>query len=283
MRSGVIAKKLGMTRLFLEDGKQVPVTVLQMENVQVVAQRTADRDGYSAVQLGAGAAKPKNVTEPMRGHFAAAKVEPKRKLAEFRVSPENLIEVGEEITADHYFAGQFVDIAGTSIGKGFAGGMKRHNFGGLRASHGVSISHRSHGSTGQCQDPGKVFKGKKMAGHMGAVRVTTQNLQVVRTDSERGLIMVKGAVPGSKGGWVTIKDAVKKATPDNVILPAALRSAAKAAHEAALKAAEEAAAAEAAAEAERLAEQAAAEEAALAQAEAEIKADGGTAEGSEKE
>ena len=226
------------------------------------------------------------MTEPMRGHFAAAKVEPKRKLAEFRVSPENLIEVGEEITADHYFAGQFVDIAGTTIGKGFAGGMKRHNFGGLRASHGVSISHRSHGSTGQCQDPGKVFKGKKMAGHMGAVRVTTQNLQVVRTDADRGLIMVKGAVPGSKGGWVTIKDAVKKATPDNVILPAALRSAAKAAHEAAMKAAEEAAAAEAAAEAERLAEQAAAEEAALAQAEAEIKsdkADGGTAEGSEKE
>ena len=210
MRSGVIAKKLGMTRLFLEDGRQVPVTVLQMENVQVVAQRTADRDGYSAVQLGAGAAKAKNTTQAMRGHFAAAKVEPKRKLAEFRVSPDNLIEVGEEITADHYFAGQFVDVAGTSIGKGFAGGMKRHNFGGLRASHGVSVSHRSHGSTGQCQDPGKVFKGKKMAGHMGAVRVTTQNLQVVRTDSERGLIMVKGAVPGSKGGWVTIKDAVEE-------------------------------------------------------------------------
>src|SRR6188472_2084419 len=224
MRSGVIAKKLGMTRLFLEDGKQVPVTVLQMENVQVVAQRTADRDGYSAVQLGAGVAKPKNTTQAMRGHFALAKVEPKRKLAEFRVSPENLIEIGEEITADHYFAGQFVDIAGTSIGKGFAGGMKRHNFGGLRASHGVSVSHRSHGSIGQCQDPGKVFKGKKMAGHMGSVRVTTQNLQVVRTDSERGLIMVKGAVPGSKGGWVTIKDAVKKAVPENVILPAALRS-----------------------------------------------------------
>jgi len=290
MRSGVIAKKLGMTRLFMEDGRQVPVTVLQMENVQVVAQRTAERDGYSAVQLGAGAAKPKNTTHPMRGHFARASVEPKRKLAEFRVSPENLIEVGEEITADHYFAGQFVDIAGTTIGKGFAGGMKRHNFGGLRASHGVSISHRSHGSTGQCQDPGKVFKGKKMAGHMGAVRVTTQNLQVVRTDSERGLIMVKGAVPGSKGGWVTIKDAVKKPAPDNAILPAALRSAAKAAHEAAMKAAEEAAAAEAAAEAARQAEQAAAEEAALAQAQADIEAakDGGgegeaPAEGSEKE
>ena len=167
MRSGVLAKKLGMTRLFMEDGRQVPVTVLQMDNVQVVAQRTAERDGYSAVQLGAGSAKAKNTTQAMRGHFAAAKVEPKRKLAEFRVSPENLIGVGEEITADHYFAGQFVDIAGTSIGKGFAGSMKRHNFGGLRASHGVSVSHRSHGSTGQCQDPGKVFKGKKMAGHMG--------------------------------------------------------------------------------------------------------------------
>ena len=241
MRSGVIAKKLGMTRLFLEDGRQVPVTVLQMENVQVVAQRTAEKDGYHAVQLGAGAAKAKRVTQAMRGHFAKAQVEPKRKLAEFRVSPENLIGVGEEITADHYFAGQFVDVAGTSIGKGFAGSMKRHNFGGLRASHGVSISHRSHGSVGQCQDPGKIFKGKKMAGHMGAVRVTTQNLQVVRTDAERGLIMVKGAVPGSKGGWVTIKDAAKKPVPDNVILPAALRSAAAAAAEAARKAAEEAA------------------------------------------
>lgn len=265
MRSGVIAKKLGMTRLFLEDGRQVPVTVLQMENVQVVAQRTGERDGYTAVQLGAGAAKAKNVTEPMRGHFAKAKVEPKRKLAEFRVSPENLIEVGEEITADHYFAGQFVDIAGTTIGKGFAGGMKRHNFGGLRASHGVSISHRSHGSVGQCQEPGKIFKGKKMAGHMGDVRVTTQNLQVVRTDADRGLIMVKGAVPGSKGGWVTIKDAVKKATPDNVILPAALRSAAEAAAAAAAKAAEEAAAAEA----EALRAAAEAEQAAIAAAEAE--------------
>ncbi len=262
MRSGVIAKKLGMTRLFLEDGRQVPVTVLQMENVQVVAQRTGERDGYTAVQLGAGAAKAKNVTEPMRGHFAKAKVEPKRKLAEFRVSPENLIEVGEEITADHYFAGQFVDIAGTTIGKGFAGGMKRHNFGGLRASHGVSISHRSHGSVGQCQEPGKIFKGKKMAGHMGDVRVTTQNLQVVRTDADRGLIMVKGAVPGSKGGWVTIKDAVKKATPDNVILPAALRSAAEAAAAAAAKAAEEAEALRAAAEAEQAAIAAAEAEAA---------------------
>jgi large subunit ribosomal protein L3 len=226
MRSGVIAKKLGMTRLFMEDGRQVPVTVLQLDELQVVAQRTNDKDGYTAVQLGAGTAKAKRVPAPMRGHFAKANVAPKRKLAEFRVSPDNLIEVGAEITADHYFAGQFVDIAGTSIGKGFAGAMKRHNFGGLRASHGVSISHRSHGSTGQCQDPGKVFKGKKMAGHMGAARVTTQNLQVVKTDSERGLIMVKGAVPGSKGGWVTIKDAVKKPFPDQAPLPAAIKTAA---------------------------------------------------------
>jgi large subunit ribosomal protein L3 len=269
MRSGVIAKKLGMTRLFMDDGRQVPVTVLQLDTLQVVAQRTPERDGYSAVQLGAGAAKAKRTTGPMRGHFAKANVAPKRKLAEFRVSPENLIGVGEEITADHYFEGQFVDVAGVSIGKGFAGAMKRHNFGGLRASHGVSISHRSHGSTGQCQDPGKVFKGKKMAGHMGAARVTTQNLQVVRTDSERGLIMVKGAVPGSKGGWVTIKDAVKKAVPDNVILPAALRSAA----EAARKAAEEAAAAAAAEEeAARLAALEA-EQAAIEAAEAEPAAD----------
>jgi large subunit ribosomal protein L3 len=226
MRSGVIAKKLGMTRLFMEDGRQVPVTVLQLDELQVVAQRTNDKDGYTAVQLGAGTAKAKRVPAPMRGHFAKANVAPKRKLAEFRVSPDNLIEVGAEITADHYFAGQFVDIAGTSIGKGFAGAMKRHNFGGLRASHGVSISHRSHGSTGQCQDPGKVFKGKKMAGHMGAARVTTQNLQVVKTDSERGLIMVRGAVPGSKGGWVTIKDAVKKPFPDQAPLPAAIKTAA---------------------------------------------------------
>ena len=222
LRSGVIAKKVGMTRIFQEDGRQVPVTVLQLDGLQVVSQRTAEQHGYSAVQLGAGTRKAKRTSQPMRGVFAAAKIEPKRKIAEFRVAPENLIEVGEEITADHYFEGQFVDVSGTSIGKGFAGAMKRHNFAGLRASHGVSISHRSHGSTGQCQDPGKVFKGKKMAGHMGAARVTTQNLQVVRTDADRGLIMVKGAVPGHKGGWVTIKDAVKKPTPENVIYPAAL-------------------------------------------------------------
>ena len=225
MRSGIIAKKVGMTRLFMEDGKQVPVTVLQLDKLQVVAQRTPEQHGYSAVQLGTGSIKAKRVSKAMRGHFAAANVEPKRKVAEFRVAPENLINVGEEITADHYFEGQYVDVSGTSIGKGFAGAMKRHNFGGLRASHGVSISHRSHGSTGQCQDPGKVFKGKKMAGHMGAARVTTQNLQVVKTDADRGLIMIKGAVPGAKGGWVTIKDAVKKPTPDNLVLPAALRSA----------------------------------------------------------
>jgi large subunit ribosomal protein L3 len=224
MRSGIIAKKLGMTRLFLEDGKQVPVTVLQLDKVQVVAQRTAEKDGYTAVQLGAGTAKAKNTTAAQRGHFAKAQVEPKRKIAEFRVSPDCLIDVGAEITADHYLAGQFVDVAGTSLGKGFAGAMKRHNFGGLRASHGVSVSHRSHGSTGQCQDPGKVFKGKKMAGHMGAVRVTTQNLQVVRTDATRGLIMIKGAVPGSKGGWVTVKDAVKKPEAKDAPRPAAVRA-----------------------------------------------------------
>jgi large subunit ribosomal protein L3 len=279
MRSGVIAKKLGMTRLFLDDGRQVPVTVLQLDGLQVVAQRTADRDGYTAVQLGAGAAKAKRTTAPMRGHFARANVAPKRKLAEFRVSPENLIEVGEEITADHYFAGQFVDIAGTTIGKGFQGAMKRHNFGGLRASHGVSISHRSHGSTGQCQDPGKVFKGKKMAGHMGAVRVTTQNLQVIRTDSERGLIMVKGAVPGSRGGWVTIKDAVKKPTPDNVILPAALKSAAEAARKAAEEAAAQAAAEEEAARQAQIEAEAAAQEAALAEAQKDTAEDAATDEG----
>ncbi|WP_022708209.1 MULTISPECIES: 50S ribosomal protein L3 [Paracoccus] len=273
LRTGVIAKKLGMTRLFLEDGRQVPVTVLQLDGLQVVAQRTADRDGYTAVQLGAGEAKAKRTTAAMRGHFAKASVAPKRKIAEFRVAEENLINVGEEITADHYFEGQFVDIAGTSIGKGFAGAMKRHNFGGLRASHGVSISHRSHGSTGQCQDPGKVFKGKKMAGHLGAVRVTTQNLQVVRTDADRGLIMVKGSVPGSKGGWVTVKDAVKKAIPENVIYPAALKSAADEAKRLAEEAAVQAAAEEEAARKAAEAEAAAAEEAALKEAEASIEAD----------
>ena len=224
MRSGIIAKKLGMARLFMEDGRQIPVTVLQMENLQVVAQRLPEKDGYTAVQLGAGNARAKNTTQPMRGHFARASVAPKRKLVEFRVAPENMIDVGAEITADHFVSGQYVDVAGTSIGKGFAGAMKRHNFKGLRASHGVSVSHRSLGSTGQCQDPGKVFKGKKMAGHMGAARVTVQNLEVIRTDADRGLIMIKGAVPGSKGGWVTVRDAVKRRAPDGLPTPAAIRA-----------------------------------------------------------
>ena len=224
MRSGIIAKKVGMTRLFMDDGKQVPVTVLQLDGLQVVAQRTAEKDGYTAVQLGSGLAKAKRTSAAMRGHFASAKVAPKRKIAEFRVSVDALIDVGEEISAEHFLEGQKVDISGTSIGKGFAGGMKRHNFKGLRATHGVSISHRSHGSTGQCQEPGKVFKGKKMAGHMGAAKVTTQNLEVVKTDSARGLIMIKGAVPGSKGGWVTVKDAVKKPVPSDIPFPAALKS-----------------------------------------------------------
>ncbi|KIN73880.1 50S ribosomal protein L3 [Sulfitobacter guttiformis] len=273
LRSGVIAKKMGMTRLFMEDGRQIPVTVLQLDNLQVVAQRTLEKDGYLAVQLGAGTAKVKRTSQAMRGHFAAAKVEPKRKVAEFRIDAEAMLPVGEEIIADHYFAGQYVDVAGTSIGKGFQGAMKRHNFGGLRASHGVSVSHRSHGSTGQCQDPGKVFKGKKMAGHMGSARVTTQNLEVVKTDSARGLIMVKGAVPGSKGGWVTVKDAVKKPFPDSAIVPGALASAAREAAKAAEEAAA-AAAAEAEAEAKRLAEEAAAAEAeALKAAEADIASD----------
>ena len=283
LRTGLIAKKVGMTRLFMEDGKQIPVTVLSLEKLQVVAQRTAEKNGYTAVQLGAGAAKAKRTSQAMRGHFAAAKVEPKRKLAEFRVAPENMINVGEEIMANHYFEGQYVDVSGTSIGKGFAGSMKRHNFGGLRATHGVSISHRSHGSTGQCQDPGKVFKGKKMAGHMGAAKVTTQNLQVVRTDADRGIIMVKGAVPGSKGGWVTIKDAVKKPTPEGVIYPAGLKSMKEeaeklAAEAAAAAAAEEEAAAKAAAEAEQ-----AALEAAEADAANEAPAEGAADEGENNE
>ncbi len=223
MRSGLILQKLGMTRIFTDEGVHVPVTVLRLENCQVVAQKTIEKDGYSAVQLGSGFAKVKRTTRAMRGHFAKASVEPKRRMAEFRVSPDNLIEVGAELLADHFLEGQRVDATGVSIGKGFAGAMKRHNFGGMRASHGVSISHRAHGSTGQCQDPGKVFKGKKMAGHMGDVRVTMQNLTVVKTDTERGLILVKGAVPGSKGGWVLLRDATKKAAPDGLPLPASIR------------------------------------------------------------
>ncbi len=223
MRSGVIAQKVGMTRVFTDDGTHVPVTVLKLDNCQVVAQRTQEKHGYTALQLGVGTAKVKRMSKAERGQFAVAKVEPKRKLAEFRVSEDNLIEVGAEITADHFVAGQFIDATGISIGKGFAGAMKRWNFGGLRASHGVSISHRSHGSTGQCQDPGKVFKGKKMAGHMGARQVTTQNLEVVSTDAERGLILVRGAIPGSKGGWVTIRDAIKRKLPEGVPFPGAVR------------------------------------------------------------
>lgn len=224
MRTGLIAQKLGMTRRFDENGTHVPVTVLKLDNVQIVAQRTTDTDGYTALQLGWGAAKVKNVSKPMRGHFAKAKVEPKRKLTEFRVADDALVDVGTELSATHFVPGQFVDVCGTSIGKGFAGGMKRHGFKGLRASHGVSINHRSLGSTGQCQDPGKVFKGKKMAGHMGAVRVTTQNITIVDTDPERGLILVSGGVPGSKGGFVRITDAIKKVRPDDVPYPAGLKS-----------------------------------------------------------
>jgi large subunit ribosomal protein L3 len=225
MRSGVIAQKLGMTRIYNDAGEHVPVTVLRMENCQVVAQRTQEKNGYTAVQLGVGLAKVKNTSKAMRGHFASASVEPKSKVAEFRVSPENLLDVGVEITADHFVPGQKVDVTGTSIGKGFQGVMKRHNFGGGRATHGNSVSHRTHGSTGQRQDPGKVFKGKKMAGHMGDHRVTTQNLEVVSTDTERGLILVRGAVPGSKGAWIMVRDAVKVPLPDNVPVPGAIRAA----------------------------------------------------------
>jgi len=242
MRTGLIAEKKGMSRVFAEDGRHVPVTVLQLDACQVVATRTAETDGYTAVQLGHGAAKTKNVTRAMRGHFAKAKVEPKMRLAEFRVSDDNLIDIGAELSAEHFVPGQYVDVAGVTIGKGFAGAMKRHNFGGLRATHGVSISHRSHGSTGQCQDPGRVFKGKKMAGHMGARRQSIMNLEIVSTDAERGLILVRGAVPGAKGTLVEIRDAQKKAAPDNLPTPAALRGGDKpAAEEATADAAPEAA------------------------------------------
>ena len=219
MRSGLIAQKLGMTRIFKEDGTHVPVTVLGLQNCQVVGQRTADRDGYTALQLGAGTVKTKNITKADRGQFAVAKVEPKRQITEFRVDPENLIEVGATMQADHFAEGQLVDVTGTSIGKGFAGGMKRWNFGGLRATHGVSVSHRSIGSTGGRQDPGKTFKNKKMPGHMGVDRITTLNLRVVQTDVERGLILVEGAVPGSKGGWISVRDAVKKPLPKEAPKP----------------------------------------------------------------
>ncbi|MCM5551549.1 50S ribosomal protein L3 [Pleomorphomonas sp. NRK KF1] len=229
MRSGVIAQKVGMTRVYNDAGEHVPVTVLKLENCQVVAHRTEEKNGYTALQLGAGTVKVKNVSKAMRGHFAVAQVEPKRELAEFRVSPENLIEVGAELTADHFVAGQFVDVTGTSIGKGFAGAMKRWNFHGGRATHGNSVSHRVLGSTGQRQDPGKVFKNKKMPGHLGDERVTTQNLKIVRTDADRGLILVEGAVPGAKGGWILVRDAVKKKLPEGVPTPGKFRKAAPAA------------------------------------------------------
>jgi large subunit ribosomal protein L3 len=223
MRTGVIAKKLGMTRFFDEAGVHVPVTVLSLDGCQVVAQRTQEKDGYVALQLGAGAKKAKNTPKGMRGHFAKALVEPKRKLAEFHVSEDNLIEVGAEITADHFLAGQPVDVSGLTVGKGFQGGIKRWNFGGLRATHGVSVSHRSLGSTGNRQDPGRTFKGKKMAGHLGQEMVTTLNLTVFRVDVERGLILIKGAVPGTEGTYVKIRDAIKKATPADAPKPGAFR------------------------------------------------------------
>ncbi|MGD9658625.1 MAG: 50S ribosomal protein L3 [Methylocystis sp.] len=223
MRSGVIAQKVGMTRVFTEAGEHVPVTVLKLDGCQVVAQRTMEKNGYTAVQLGIGRAKVKNVSKAERARFAAAKVEPKLKLAEFRVKEEELLPIGAEITADHFVVGQFVDVTGTSTGKGFAGPMKRWGFGGLRASHGVSISHRSHGSTGGRQDPGKTFKNKKMAGHMGVERVTTQNLRVVRTDPDRGLLLVEGAVPGTAGGWIFVRDAVKRALPKDAPRPGKFR------------------------------------------------------------
>ena len=226
MRSGVIAQKMGMTRVFTDAGEHIPVTVLKLSNCQVLGHRTKDQNGYVALQLGAGNRKVKNVTKAERGNFAIAKVEPKRKVVEFRVSDDAVIPVGAEITADHFVVGQFVDVTGTSIGKGFAGGMKRWNFGGLRASHGVSVSHRSIGSTGGRQDPGKTFKNKKMPGHMGVDRITTLNLRVVQTDIERGLILVEGAVPGSKGGWITVRDAVKKLLPMEAAMPGKFREAA---------------------------------------------------------
>jgi len=268
MRSGLIVQKLGMTRLFTEAGKHVPVTVLKLDKCQVVAQRTEEKDGYSAVQLGSGFAKVKRTSSAMRGHFAKAKVEPKRRVAEFRVSADNMIDVGAELSAGHFIEGQKVDATGTSIGKGFAGAMKRHNFGGLRATHGVSISHRSHGSTGQCQEPGKVFKGKKMAGHMGAVRNTTQNIEVVGVDLEEGVVLLQGAVPGPKGGWVLISDAIKAKVPEGVPFPAGLVDGA----------AEDAPAEDAAAAADA----AVAEDAVVAEAASEDAAGAETAEGEGK-
>ena len=225
-RTGLVAQKVGMTRLFTGEGDQVPVTVLKVDECRVIAQRTAETSGYTAIQIGVGKAKVKNVSKAMRGHFAKAKVEPRKKVVEFRVTPDALVEVGAEITADHFIAGQHVDVTGVSIGKGFAGGMKRWNFGGLRATHGVSVSHRSLGSTGNRQDPGRTFPGKKMAGHLGHEQVTTLNLKVVAVDVDKGLIMIKGSVPGSDGGWVLVRDAVKRPRSKDLPFPAAIRASA---------------------------------------------------------
>lgn len=231
MRTGLVAQKMGMTRVFNDAGEHVPVTVLKLDNVQVVAVRTEEKDGYNAVQLGIGAAKVKNVTRPQRGHFAKAKVEPKRKLVEFRVDKDGLLPVGAEMSATHFVPGQIVDVTGTTIGKGFAGAMKRWNFRGLEASHGVSVSHRSHGSTGNRQDPGRTFKNKKMAGHLGSERVTTQNVKVVSTDEAKGLILIQGAVPGHNGAWVLVRDAAKRKAPKDLPFPGAVKAAAAAAEE----------------------------------------------------
>ena len=272
-RVGLIARKEGMTRIFDEDGRHIPVTVLKLDDCQVTGIRTEEKDGYTAVQLGAGKAKIKRTSKANRGVFAKAKVEPKKKVVEFRVANENLLEIGAELGANHFVAGQFVDVTATSKGKGFAGAMKRHNFGGLRATHGVSISHRSHGSTGQCQEPGKVFKGKKMAGHMGDERVTTQNLQVVAVDLEDDLILVKGAVPGAKSGWVLINDAIKKPAHEDAPLPAGLKIDEKKLAEEQAKLDEAAAEAQAAEEAALRAEQEAQMKAAEAKAEENAEAD----------
>ncbi len=226
MRTGLIAKKLGMTRWYTEDGIHVPVTVLHIDNCEVVGQRSVEKNGYTAVQLGIGTRKVKNVSKSLRGQFAAAKTEPKAKLVEFRVAPENMLNIGDKLSAEHFVIGQFVDIAGISIGRGFQGPMKRHNFAGLKATHGVSIRHRSHGSTGQRQDPGRVFKNKRMAGHMGDVRVTAENLKVINTDAGENIIMVKGCIPGAEGSYVLIRDAIKKAAPKDAPKPAALKTAA---------------------------------------------------------
>jgi large subunit ribosomal protein L3 len=245
MRTGIIARKEGMTRIYDQDGRQIPVTVLKVDNCQVTAIRTEEKDGYVAVQLGAGKAKVNRTSKAMRAVFAKSKVEPKKKVAEFRVDPANILEIGAELSASHFVPGQFVDVVGQSIGKGFAGGMKRWNFGGLRASHGVSVSHRSHGSTGQRQDPGKVFKGKKMAGHLGDERVTTQNLKIAAIDEQENLILVKGSVPGAEKGWVLISDAVKKPLPEGVPMPAGLRAGAAKAEKAGQQSADAAAPADA--------------------------------------